>query len=101
MTEHHPLPSITGRDDYILARALIIAISYIQRLPPKKQARGDMVDMCMIAHTFDPGSMGAYVADAYRVTGFLVNLFPDDVTVDQIWKTMFEKVAKNMVNQLP
>jgi hypothetical protein len=101
MAERHLLPSITGRDDYILAKALIIAISHIQRLPPKKQAWSDMVDMCRIAHTFDPGSMGAYTADAYRITGFLVNLFPDDVTVDQTWKTTFEKVAKNMINQLP
>jgi hypothetical protein len=36
--------SITGRDDYIMSQALVIAIGHIQRLPQEQQAWSNMVD---------------------------------------------------------
>jgi hypothetical protein len=47
----HMSTGVTGRDAYITAEALIYAIAHIQSLPPEKQERGDMLDMCAIAKT--------------------------------------------------
>lgn len=40
--------SITGRDGYIVRKALLYAVASIQNLPPEKQELSDMADMCRI-----------------------------------------------------
>lgn len=40
-----PNESVTGRDGYIIAKALAYAFSTIERLPPRWQERSDMEDM--------------------------------------------------------
>jgi hypothetical protein len=39
------MTGITGRDDYIVAKALYLAIKFIDTLPPEKRARSDQSDM--------------------------------------------------------
>lgn len=48
-TNAAPVATITGRDGYILDKALIYAIAHIQSLPEHKRERSDMEDMCALA----------------------------------------------------
>jgi len=71
--------SITGRDAYIESQAFVLAIGHIQSLPREQQARSDMNDMCKIARIrFYPGSLAVHAVNFYRLTGTLVDFFPDD-----------------------
>ncbi|RCW83461.1 hypothetical protein [Paracoccus lutimaris] len=50
--------SVTGRDGYIVVKALIYAIARIQSLPEDRQEYSDMLDMCTVLHDLDfPQSM--------------------------------------------
>lgn len=40
--------TVTGRDGYIAAKALVYAIARIQSLPEEWQEYGDMLDMCSL-----------------------------------------------------
>ena len=96
-------PSVTGRDDYIQSEAFVLAIGYIQRLPRRRQTWSNMNDMCKITRArFDPGNIGVYVAEFYRMTGFLIDLFPDDEddTIDHEWKTQLDETVRNLVRDM-
>ena len=44
-------PSITGRDNYIILKALAYAIKTIRNLPASRQERADMKDMeCLLLY---------------------------------------------------
>jgi hypothetical protein len=80
---------ITGRDDLIEPQAFVLAIGYIQSLPPGQQSWSNMNDMCKIARAkFSSDSIAVHIADFYRRTGVLIDLFPDDEddTINQEWK---------------
>lgn len=40
--------SVTGRDGYIIGKALVYAIAQIQSLPARRQEFSDMCDMCAL-----------------------------------------------------
>ena len=43
-------PSVTGRDDLIVAKALAYAIAFMDSLPEEKQERSDRADMVALLH---------------------------------------------------
>jgi hypothetical protein len=45
-----PVRGITGRDGYIMMKALASAIITIEQLPPKRQERSDKEDMKALLH---------------------------------------------------
>jgi hypothetical protein len=90
MTTRKARAQITGRDGYIYGKALVLAISAIQRLPQERQAVSDMIDMCAIARSYEAPMMAVYAAGVYFATDVPVNLFPDwgeeRYEIDEGWK---------------
>jgi hypothetical protein len=70
--------NITGRDNYIIAKALIYAIAEIQSLPSEKQEYSDMMDMCDIANKFWPDFLAILEREVLIHTGKPVNLNPEE-----------------------
>ena len=69
--------NVTGRDDFIEAKALIYAIACIQNLPEERQEWSDMRDMCAIARTIQPGMLGSLIYETQRHTGTVIDIWPD------------------------
>jgi hypothetical protein len=74
--------TITGRDGYIVQRALIYAIAHIQSLPLEAQEGSDMADMCAIARAHDAVAMGMYAGHVSDHTGVTVELWPGEALHD-------------------
>jgi hypothetical protein len=95
------MTQITGRDSYLYGKALVLAISAIQRLPIEKRAVSDMIDMCAIARTYDVPMMVSFAGGAYFATGVPVNLFPegseDRYEIDEDWQTAFEEMLRDFI----
>ncbi|KRW96245.1 hypothetical protein [Paracoccus sp. MKU1] len=70
--------SVTGRDGYIVAKALVYAIAHIQSLPEERQEYGDMLDMCDLVYKSGlPQSLiDMIVHDVERHVRQEVNLYP-------------------------
>lgn len=61
---------VTGRDGYIIANALMYAISTIQNLPEDKQEWSDMNDMCkLVKHMCSCGVLEAFKLSVKGHTG--------------------------------
>ncbi|MBZ9939436.1 hypothetical protein LB518_24330 [Mesorhizobium sp. BR1-1-16] len=70
--------SVTGRDGYVLAKALLYAIDAIQHLPREMQERSDMVDMCALARAVHGGGLADALIFVEAHTGREIDLWPDD-----------------------
>jgi hypothetical protein len=67
---------ITGRDTYIIAKALIYAITYIQSLPERRQEWSDMADMCGIVKALPNDALSNLKTGVFRHTGTPIDLNP-------------------------
>ena len=77
MTKSKSQTSVTGRDGYIVTKALIYAIAHIQSLPEERQEFSDMLDMCSIALASSGAIfLPAHVSTVLNHTGVRVNLWP-------------------------
>jgi hypothetical protein len=65
------MAEITGRDDYIITKALAYAIAFIDELPEDEQAASDRNDMAalLIAKVPDDVERAKLVRDVERLTG--------------------------------
>jgi hypothetical protein len=52
--------SVTGRDQYIVAMALALAIEAIDRLPEKWRSYSDRDDMALLLEALQPGGAKAF-----------------------------------------
>ena len=50
-------PSVTGRDDYLIAKALLYAITFIESLPEQQRELSDRDDMVALLHQFVPAAV--------------------------------------------
>lgn len=71
------IEGITGRDDFIQAKALAYAILAIQALPEEKRERSDMTDMCRILRSASLSSLVCQILSAEMHTGRILDLYPD------------------------
>lgn len=86
--------SITGRDNYIMAQALLYGIAQIQNLPPEQQAWSDMCDMCALARSIPDLATHVFWVQTHTQTE--IDLWPDhddDLDVrERHEKAAFKKV---------
>lgn len=75
------MKNITGRDGYIITKALAYAIAHIQSLPFEKQERSDMMDMCRILLAAEDQTIALQIYDVIRHTGSTPDLW-DECDVD-------------------
>lgn len=77
--------SATGRDGYIIAKALAYAIARIQSLPDDRQEYGDILDMCALLHERDlPQSMlDMILLDVERHVQHEVDVYPGEDSEDE------------------
>jgi len=91
---------VTGRDGFIIGKALVYAVARIQSLPDEKQEWSDMSDMCAIARAGDARGVGLLAAGVYEHTGALVDLWPNpDEAIAPAWKAEFDRTVKQLINQ--
>jgi hypothetical protein len=70
--------NVTGRDGFIIAKALAYAIATIQALPEHMQEYSDMCDMCEILRSFPEGMALSTAFSVFGHTEHILNLFPED-----------------------
>jgi hypothetical protein len=94
---------ITGRDVFIEEQAFVLAIGHIQSLPRQQQSWSNMNDMCKIVRArFYPGNIAVHIAEFYRRTGVLIDLFSDDEddTIDREWKDDLQGTVSVLIKQM-
>ena len=57
------MKDITGRDDYVIAKALTYAIAFIGSLPPKNQEQSDRDDMVTLLRARTSDDIRTILAD--------------------------------------
>lgn len=77
--------SVTGRDGYIIAKALAYAIARIQSLPDDRQEYGDMLDMCALLHERDlpQSTLDMILLDVERHVQHEVDAYPGEDLDDE------------------
>ncbi len=64
------MTDITGRDDFVIAKALYLAVNYIDKLPPVERPLSDQADMQRIMNEKYPGYEAVFIAiDIRRSAG--------------------------------
>ncbi|MES0042362.1 hypothetical protein [Mesorhizobium sp. M0091] len=80
-----PENSVTGRDGYIIANALMYAICTIQNLPEDRQEWSDMNDMCkLVKHLCSRGMLEAFKLSVKGHTGKGVLTLDPEEELDKI-----------------
>lgn len=77
MTRKADQTSITGRDGFIVNKALLYAIAHIQSLPEERQEWSDMRDMCAILKAYDSPFTLPTLMNVEHHTGLVPNLWPE------------------------
>ncbi len=60
------MTDITGRDDFVIAKALYLAVNYIGRLPPVERPLSDQADMQRIPNEKYSGYEALFIATDIR-----------------------------------
>jgi len=71
----NPETDVTGRDSYIVHKALAYAIATIQNLPKQRQEYSDMLDMCALLKA-NPAAC-IFILEAQNHMGVPINLDPE------------------------
>ena len=67
----------TGRDSYIIPKALAYAIATIQNLPDGQQEFGDMADMCRLFRRLAPSAAAHFAASVVNHADLMPEIFAD------------------------
>ncbi|QEU08696.1 hypothetical protein [Paracoccus yeei] len=72
--------SATGRDGYIMVKALVYAIARIQSLPDDRQEHGDMMDMCELVYESElpEGTLDMILMEVEHSVQHEIDLFPGE-----------------------
>jgi hypothetical protein len=82
--EPEVMDEITGRDDYIIGKALLYAVAAIQALPEDKRELGDMSDMCKLIRACSGAQLWYHVANVEAHIDREIDLWPDaDLLTEQ------------------
>ena len=96
---------LTGRDSYVIHKALLYAICHIQNIPEVKQEWSDMVDMCLIVRSRLSLSNALGVRMVELHTGENMTLWPeedDELTGEErLQRDKFAAALQSMREQYP
>jgi hypothetical protein len=69
-------PSVTGRDDYLIAKALLYAIAFIESLPEQQRELSDRDDMVALLNHVVPAAVEReeLARNLEQRTGFLPDI---------------------------
>ena len=69
-------PTVTGRDDYLIAKALLYAIAFIESLPEQQRELSDRDDMVALLNHFVPAAVEReqLARNLEQRTGFLPDI---------------------------